>query len=83
MYLEMAKKVQCPMVMCPAKGDVDCEPLLAELKKHPWGDKCTHKRFDDQIHGFCAARGDWSDPQVCAAVEEVLSLTFELYDNTL
>eukprot|EP00043_Microstomoeca_roanoka_P028199 m.17225 g.17225 ORF g.17225 m.17225 type:complete len:281 (-) comp8239_c1_seq1:249-1091(-) len=81
--MDMAKKVQCPMVLCPAQGDVECEPFLHEFKKHPWGDKCKVQRFDNQIHGFCAARGDWSQREVASAVEQVLALGFELFDATI
>ena len=44
--------MQCPLALFPAKGDVpDAEEILEELKKKPFGDDCSLKRYDDQIHG--------------------------------
>ncbi|EGD81467.1 hypothetical protein PTSG_11848 [Salpingoeca rosetta] len=81
--LDMVKKVHCPIVFCPAGGDVDCAPFVEHLKKQPWGAKSQEKRFEDMTHGFCAARGDWSDPNVSEAVHQVLGLGLDLFDATL
>lgn len=44
--------MQCPLALFPAKGDVpDAEEILEELKKKPFGEHCSLKRYDDQIHG--------------------------------
>jgi hypothetical protein len=40
----------------------------------PWGSRCVFRRFDNQTHGFCAARGDWSQPGVAAAATEAISI---------
>jgi hypothetical protein len=36
--------------------------------------RCVYKRFDDQIHGFLGARGDYQDPKVAAAATEGIEL---------
>lgn len=43
-------KVECPVMLCPADGDVDCTPFIEMFKSKPFGDKCRHKRYDDQMY---------------------------------
>eukprot|EP00055_Hartaetosiga_balthica_P018687 m.135158 g.135158 ORF g.135158 m.135158 type:complete len:245 (+) comp9854_c0_seq1:43-777(+) len=81
--LEMAKAVVAPMVLCPAKGDIDCVPLIESMKEKEFGEKCLTKRFDNMIHGFCAARGNWDDETVANAVKEALDLAFNLFNSTI
>ncbi len=44
------------------------------LKTKPFADKCIIKPFPDQVHGFMAARGEWSDAAVAAAATEGIEL---------
>lgn len=80
----LAAAVQCPLALFPAKGDVpDAEEILEELKKKPFGDDCSLKRYDDQIHGFVAARGEWSKPEVKKAADEVVGSIIALFNKAL
>ena len=79
---EMLDKVQCNVLFFPAKDDVDCVPFVETLKSKGF-EKSRTKRYDDQIHGFMAARGDWNKPEVKAAVEEVLTETLQLFKVVL
>lgn len=49
--LEIMEKVACPVMLCPAQGDVDCQPFMDNiLSKKPFGEKCYHKRYDSQMY---------------------------------
>ncbi|EFJ49549.1 hypothetical protein VOLCADRAFT_89871 [Volvox carteri f. nagariensis] len=71
---DLAEKVACPVILLPAKGDASYEVFQKALGSRPYGNKCVYQRFDDQVHGFVAARGDWSDPAVAAAAGKAIHL---------
>ncbi|KAJ3099944.1 hypothetical protein HDU96_010503 [Phlyctochytrium bullatum] len=50
-----------PVAFFPAKDDPDFTPHAEVLRKKPFGKHVVVKRFDDVIHGFCAARADFND----------------------
>ena len=81
--LDMVKQVQCPIVFCPAHGDVDCKPFVDELQSRPFGDQVKEVRFEDEIHGFCAARGDWAKKEAADDVSKVMGMAFDLFDKNL
>ena len=75
-------KLQCNMSFFPAQGDVDCEPFVASLKARGL-DKSETKRYEDQVHGFLAARGDWVQASVKEAADEVVARTIALFEACL
>ena len=75
-------KSQCNIAYFPAQGDVDCEPFIATLHAKGLAHSYT-KRYEDQIHGFCAARGDWNKPEVLAAAEEVITASVTFFGQCL
>ncbi len=40
-----------PTLLFPAGGDVDCVPIIDEIKKHKGCSGSFTKRYDDQVHG--------------------------------
>lgn len=40
-------------------------------------------RFDDQEHGFVAARGDWSQPKVAEAATKAIGLLTDFFKANL
>jgi protein XRP2 len=68
---EIAKKLRGPVLLLPTKGDPG-EAVLEAVKSAglPFADACRVRRFDDQVHGFMAARGDYKDEKVRAAAGE-------------
>jgi len=56
-----AEDVSCPILLLPTSGEK--KEVVDEWVK---GLKVRHKvrRFDDQVHGFMAAKGDLNDPHV-------------------
>ncbi|KAG2501607.1 hypothetical protein HYH03_000112 [Edaphochlamys debaryana] len=75
--LEFAEKVQVPVVLLPSGEDASTDPIKAVLDKRPYGKLCVYQRFDDQVHGFMAARGDFKDPRVAAAAGRGVELIAE------
>ncbi|GLC70592.1 hypothetical protein PLESTF_001012100 [Pleodorina starrii] len=71
---ELADKVACPVILLPAKGDAPTDVFQKKLESRPYGSKCVYQRFDDQTHGFVAARGDWSKPEVAEAAGKAIHL---------
>lgn len=75
---EYSEAAQVPVCMLPAEGDV-IDDAKAVLEAKPFANKCVFQRFDDQVHGFLGARGDYSKPEVAAAAGkgiEILSSFF-------
>lgn len=68
---EIAARLRGPVVLLPTKGDPG-ESVVEAAKKAglPFAGECVVRRFDDQVHGFMAARGDYSDEKVRAAAGE-------------
>lgn len=75
-----APKLTIPMLMLPS-GD---EPKDA-VKKYEDDLKVKHKIvwFDDQIHGWMAARSDLKDDKVLKAYEKGYSLLSEWFTENL
>ncbi|PNW72163.1 hypothetical protein CHLRE_16g679800v5 [Chlamydomonas reinhardtii] len=80
---DFAEKVQCPVVLLPAQGDADTGPVQKVLDKRPYGSKCVYQRFDDQTHGFVAARGDWTKPEVAAAAGKAIGIMTDFLKHAL
>jgi hypothetical protein len=70
---ELAKAAIAPVCILPAKGD-PMEDAKAILDEKPFADKCFFLRFDDHEHGFMAARGDYSKPEIAAAAGKGLEI---------
>lgn len=71
---EYAEGLLTPVALVSAKGD-PLEEVQEVMDARPaLGPKCVWRRFDDMQHGFCAARGDFSNPAICKRVEETVQL---------
>eukprot|EP00798_Chlamydomonas_sp_ICE-L_P008678 gene8678-34124_t len=64
--VELAKAMEKPVCLIPAKGDA-MEAVKEIMDEKPVASKCVYKRMDDQTHGFCAARADWTKPEIATA----------------
>jgi len=71
---EEAERVKRPMILLPAKDEPDMIPFYETLKKNLGESNCAHRRFDDLHHGFCGARGNFSDELNSKRVNEVIQL---------
>lgn len=76
---EFASAVRTPVALVSAKGD-PLETVQEVLEGRPeLAAKCVWKRMDDMTHGFCAARGDFEDENVCRRVAEAVQLLGGFY----
>ncbi len=60
-----------------SRAEDPLEDVQASTDLKPFAAECVYKRFDDQTHGFCAARGDWTDAGVAAAATEAIDMLSE------
>jgi hypothetical protein len=65
----------------PLTLDLDAGPPPPFCR--PFASRCVYKRYDDQVHGFCAARGDWSQPEVAAAAGEAIGILADFFNKNL
>lgn len=54
---------------------------MAVLAKKPFGDKCKMVVFDDMHHGFCAARGDYTNELNAKRANEAIQLTVNFFSD--
>lgn len=75
-----APKVTIPIMLIPTKDE-----SKDDVKKYQDALKVKHKVewFDDQIHGFMAARSDLKDESVLKAYERAYSLLSDWYAENL
>lgn len=79
---EKAEDLVHPMMLLLGKNDPDFEPIKAITDQKSFGPECFYKRYD-QEHGFCTARGDWTNAETKAAVDEALKLTTDFLHKHL
>ncbi|KAJ2559232.1 hypothetical protein EV175_000429 [Coemansia sp. RSA 1933] len=72
-----------PVLLLPTKDEPDFSEFFAIAKAKPFGDVSYHERFENQIHGFCAARGDFANPEVVGDVNKAIKLTVDFLKKTL
>ena len=66
---------QCPSDGLPSSpSDDPMEEVQAVTETKPFATKCVYARFDDQQHGFCAARGDWSNENIASAATRAIGI---------
>jgi hypothetical protein len=62
-------------------------PLLPRLQEvtdgQPWAERCVFKRYEDQTHGFCAARGNWTRPEVAAGATDAVERLAQFFTANL
>ncbi|KAF5832399.1 hypothetical protein DUNSADRAFT_11731 [Dunaliella salina] len=79
---DLATKAQCPVALLPAKGD-PMESLKEVLDTKPFASSCLYHRFDNQQHGFIAARGDWSKPEVSSEASKAVGMLAQFMQKNL
>lgn len=76
-----AEKAGAPVLAIPSKDEPDMTEYMQVLSKKPFGDKCKHVRFDDVHHGFCAARGDYTDELNAKRANEAIKLSADFFSG--
>jgi len=64
--------VMGPNVLLPAVDDPPMDEYCEVIKARLGLDVCYHERFDDVIHGFAGATGDWTVPLEKTRAEDIL-----------
>merc|ERR1712154_115097 len=87
---EATNALRVPLYYGPAKGDVpvaDVKKILDAKKKlgkeFNFSRKCQYHAYLDQTHGFCAARGDWTNAKIKKDVDIVLKETSKFFNKLL
>ncbi|KIY67433.1 dienelactone hydrolase [Cylindrobasidium torrendii FP15055 ss-10] len=67
------EKIAVPLAVYISKDEPikEYNEIVDILSKKPFADKNDHKNYDNQIHGFAAARGDLKDPENLKQYEDV------------
>lgn len=76
-----AEKAGAPILALPSKDEPDMTEYMEVLSKKPFGKQCKHVRFDDMVHGFCAARGDYTDKLNAQRATEAIQLTANFFSE--
>ncbi|KAF9920915.1 hypothetical protein FBU30_009125 [Linnemannia zychae] len=71
---EFVQDVKCPLIFLASKDEADLVPVIESLKDKDFAVESYHKRFDNMHHGWCGARGDWSNPDQFKAALEAIGL---------
>ncbi|OBZ84836.1 hypothetical protein A0J61_07106 [Choanephora cucurbitarum] len=74
-----AEAAQAPILALPSKDEPDMTEYMEVLSKKPFASLCKHVRFDDQPHGFCAARGNFEDETNVKRATEAIQLTVDFF----
>jgi len=80
---ELTSALEVPLYYAPAKGDTHVNIVRNALTKKKFAKQCVFKYFGNQQHGFCAARGDWSDRKVKKDVDLMLTQASKFFQATL
>jgi len=78
---ELASAIKAPFLVMPAKDDPPLEEVRAILEKN--GLLGGWKRFDDQPHGFCTGRGDFSDEANHKAALSAIQLAADHFNKNI
>jgi dienelactone hydrolase len=76
-----AEAAGAPVLALPSQNEPDMTEYMNVLAKKPFGKQCKHVRFDDQPHGFCAARGDYKDELNAKRANEAIRLTADFFSE--
>ncbi|KAJ2841680.1 hypothetical protein J3B02_005816, partial [Coemansia erecta] len=58
-----------PVLLLPTKDEGDFSEGFALVKSGPYGGDSYEERLMDMFHGFCGARGDFSNPDIARNVD--------------
>eukprot|EP00892_Ulva_mutabilis_P003395 jgi/Ulvmu1/1427/UM011_0156.1 len=75
---QLAEAACCPVCIISTAED-PLETPKAVLDTKSFAGKCKYQRFGDQVHGFMAARGDYSKPEVAAAAGKGIGVLADFF----
>ncbi|CAG7731309.1 unnamed protein product [Allacma fusca] len=74
-----AETIKSATLLLPTKDEADMTQFYEILQKNLGADKTAHHRFDDMHHGFCGARGDFTDLVNRQRVNEAINLMKDFF----
>jgi len=80
---EDCKAARAPVALLPSKDEPDMSACFALLKQKPNGERCIHERFDDMHHGWCATRGDFSNPENAKRAADAINVMTKFFMQNL
>ena len=80
---EDAQNAKVPLAVLLSKDEPDLESVKKILLAKPFGDRCVWDRFDNMHHGWCTARGDWSNEVQAARASEALNIFANFFRQEL
>lgn len=79
---ELAEAAVSPVCIISTAED-PLEAPKAILDTKPFADQCKYQRYDDQVHGFMAARGDYSKPEVAEAAGKGIRILADFFSTCM
>jgi dienelactone hydrolase len=77
-----AAAARVPVMLLQASNDADVRPVYAALASNERPSVATRsvaRTFHDQVHGWCGARGDRTNPRLAAAVRSALQSSVDFF----
>ncbi|RUS21856.1 Alpha/Beta hydrolase protein [Endogone sp. FLAS-F59071] len=78
-----AEKANAPILLLPSKDEGDLTEFFEVVKSKPFGAQSYYQRFDDMHHGWCGARGDYTDPLNKQRATEALQITADFFAQVI
>ncbi|KAJ1720792.1 hypothetical protein LPJ53_004623 [Coemansia erecta] len=72
-----------PILLLPTKDEGDFSEGFNLVKQGPFGEDSYEERFTEMFHGFCGARGDFSDAETSKHVNRAVNLISNFFNKTL
>ncbi|KAJ2842205.1 hypothetical protein GGI22_007632 [Coemansia erecta] len=76
-------KIKAPLLVLPSKDEADFSADFEALRSKTFFSKCYMERFDDMFHGFCGARGDWSNPEQAKRANDAIKLLGKFFVSVM
>ena len=74
---------KCPVAALLSKDEAPLEDVKKALLSHSFGNRCIWDRYPDMHHGWCAARGDWSNETQAKRASEAMQVFIGFFSREL
>ena len=81
--LEHMKAVNVPIMELNSKDEAAGEDLQAELKSNANTEKNIWRVYPTMTHGWCGARGDWTNEEVAKEANEAFGITATFFKSNI
>lgn len=81
--IDHAKGANVPIMLLNSKDEPLMEDIQAELNSKPFAGKNIWKVYPTMHHGFCAARGDWTNEEQAKCANDALGISAQFFSDNL